>query len=623
MPSDPVSRSSATFGERRGQSALLTTRRFAPLFLSLYLGAFNGALWVTTLAVLPALPGAGPARLALALAAAVSPAIVLSATAGQLVDRYDGATLARLAKLIELLTMGLGAYGLLAQSQGAQLGTLALLGLQPTLFGPLKDAILAQHLRADQLVGGNALIDAGTAAALATGFLAAMLLATLGTNWVAATGVLVALAGFVASRSIVSSPPPHPRPRFGLDPVGEILRNIGLIRRQPNLAPSMLCLAWGWLCGTLLLALLPAHTPVALLGEQCATLLPATVFAAGIAAGALLGARLAGGQVDVGVQPFAAMGLALFALDLFLAFSGAGSSGALPFWRMTFDLAALGTFFGLFNVQATAQIQLHTAAPERGRVACVVIVLKALALLAGSFLALGWPRDATGVPWPSAASAAGFAALAAFAYVRDPHRSLRFLTDLLIHLFYRVGKEGFEHIPATGPAVLVCNHVSFVDSVVIMAAIRRPIRFVIDHRIYETPLANTLFRHSRTIPIATARESPEQKEAAFAEVARALRDGELIGLFPEGGITRTGELNHFRYGVGRIVDETPVPVIPMALRGLWGSFYSRRYGPAMSKPSLLRFGAQIELVAGQAVPAQSVTPEYLQQLVADLRGDRL
>ena len=223
--------------------------------------------------------------------------------------------------------------------------------------------------------------------------------------------------------------------------------------------------------------------------------------------------------------------------------------------------------------------------------------------------------------WSLAVAAIAGVIVAAIAYRRNPHQALRFLTDLLIHASYRLGTRGLEHIPTSGPAVLVCNHVSFVDSLIIMAAIRRPIRFVIDHRIFETPLANTLFRHSRTIPIATAKESPAQKEAAFAEVASALRNGELIGLFPEGGITRDGEIDRFRYGVGRIVGETPVPVIPMALRGLWGSFYSRRYGAAMSRPSSLRPFATIELVAGPAVAPQDVTPESLQQIVGELRGD--
>ena len=210
--------------------------------------------------------------------------------------------------------------------------------------------------------------------------------------------------------------------------------------------------------------------------------------------------------------------------------------------------------------------------------------------------------------------------VAAAAYRYETHLTLRFLTWLLIHAFYRVGKKGFEHIPRTGPAVLVCNHVSFVDSIIIMAAVRRPIRFVMDHRIHQTPVVGFLFRHSRTIPIAKAKEDPAMKEAAFEEVARALRNGELIGLFPEGRITHSGDINHFRYGVGRIVAETPVPVVPMALRGLWGSFFSRRYGPAMSKPLLLRWLAKVELVVGETVPPEKGSPECLQEIVTELRG---
>ena len=620
MPSDSVSRTSALADEQRAPSlfALLTTPRFAPLFLTLCLGAFNGGLWLTTLVVLSAPSAAGSAPLAQWLAAAFSPAIVGAAAAGRLVDRFDAATLARIAKLIELMAVGLGAYGVLTPSPGAQLGTLALLGLQFAWCDPLQNAILPQHLRHDELVGGNALIKTGTTAALAAGAMAATLLAARGTNWVAMSGVLVTLAGLVASRGIASNPPPLPRLRVGHRPCGELQRHLGLFRRLPGVSPAMLGLAWCWLCGTLLLIRLVGPLPFALPGAQGSALLPAIVCSGGIAVGALLGARLSGRQVDVGALPFAAMGLALLALDLALTFPGTRPSGS---WRMLFELAALGAFFGLFDVQARALTQEHAAAQQRGRSASLATLIKAVALLVGVLLALGGPADRVELTWLLAASAVGFATLAAFAYAQDPHRSLRFLTDLLIHSFYRLGKQGFVHIPASGPAVLVCNHVSFVDSVVIMAAVRRPIRFVIDHRIYETPLANTLFRHSRTIPIATAKESPEQKEAAFAEVALALRAGELIGLFPEGGITRTGELSHFRYGVGRIVAETPVPVIPMALRGLWGSFYSRRYGPAMSKPSRLRFFAPIELVAGQAVPAQSVTPEVLQRLVAQLRGD--
>jgi len=203
-----------------------------------------------------------------------------------------------------------------------------------------------------------------------------------------------------------------------------------------------------------------------------------------------------------------------------------------------------------------------------------------------------------------------------------PEFMLRFVAWLLIHSVYRLEQDGLEHIPESGPALLVCNHVSFVDPIVIAAASRRPIRFVMDHRIFRLPLIHFIFRHMRAIPIAPASEDPVLLEAAFAEVAQALAAGDLVGIFPEGQITADGEMSRFRPGVQRIVAQTPVAVVPMALRGLWGSFFSRQGGPAMSKPSHLRLFSRIGLAVGEAVAPASASPEHLHQRVAALRGSR-
>jgi hypothetical protein len=167
--------------------------------------------------------------------------------------------------------------------------------------------------------------------------------------------------------------------------------------------------------------------------------------------------------------------------------------------------------------------------------------------------------------------------------------------------------------------------VSYVDALVIAAACPRPVRFVMDHQIFRIPVLSFVFRTGRAIPIAPAREDPQRLEQAFDEIARALEDGDLVGLFPEGKITYDGKLNPFRPGIGRIVARTPVPVIPLALRGLWGSFFSRRGGPAMTKWGRIakRIHSRIGLVAAPAVPAKNVTLEGLQAAVLDLRGNWL
>jgi hypothetical protein len=176
-------------------------------------------------------------------------------------------------------------------------------------------------------------------------------------------------------------------------------------------------------------------------------------------------------------------------------------------------------------------------------------------------------------------------------------------------------------MPEGGPAVIVCNHVSFVDALVIMAACKRPIRFVMDHHIFRWPVLNFVFRTSKAIPIASAKEDPAMMEKAFEEVGKALDAGDLVGIFPEGKITADGNINPFRPGISRILARNPVPVVPMALRGLWGSFFSRKDGPAMTRPFRRGVLSKIELVVGASVPAAAALPERLQAEVTVLRGD--
>jgi 1-acyl-sn-glycerol-3-phosphate acyltransferase len=627
MPKDPRSKSSAASGDPQRQSslALFSKRRFAPLFLTQCCGAFNDTLLGTALFVLLAGgSGSAPASASPGLLAAATlafPVIAASAIAGQLGDSYDKTRIAQLAKALEMAILAIVALGVLAPGLNLLLGALVLLGVRSALFDPVKYAILAQQLRADELVGGNALLTAGTAVAMLGGALAGGLLTEAGDCWAAAA--MVAATGLLTSLVIPPASACGARMRVALNPIAATWRNVGLARLTRAAVPALFGMAWVWCCGALVLARLLVHSRDGLLSTSAALILPA-IFVLGIGAGAMLCTKLSGRRLELGLLPCAAIGQALFTLDLAFALPGAPLAlasllGALPSWRVMVDLGGLGVFCGLFIVPLKALIQSRSAPSQRSRILSVGSLLEALALLVAAALTL--PGAAPALPWLLAGASIGFFGMAAYAYFQEPHLSLRFLTDLLIHSFYRVERTGFEHIPETGAAVLVCNHVSFVDSIVLMAAVRRPIRFVMDHRIHRTPVAGLLFRHSRTIPIATAKEDPLLKEAAFAEVACALQNGELIGLFPEGGITRTGELMSFRYGVGRIVSETPVPVIPMALRGLWGSFFSRRYGPAMSRPSLLRLRARIEVVVGEPVVAEKASPEYLHGVVARLRGD--
>ena len=213
------------------------------------------------------------------------------------------------------------------------------------------------------------------------------------------------------------------------------------------------------------------------------------------------------------------------------------------------------------------------------------------------------------------------AAVALYIYLLVPEFLMRFLAWILIHSIYRLRKSGLEHIPEQGPALLTCNHVSFVDAIVILAASPRPIRFVMDHRIFRVPILSFVFRTGKAIPIAPFKEDPAMLEAAYSEVARALENGELVAIFPEGQITATGELGPFKKGIQRIVEANPVPVIPMALSGLWGSMFSRKDGPAFFKAPRKLF-SMIELNVGAALPPYAATADAVRDQVAALRGNR-
>lgn len=621
-----------------GQFGLLKQKRFAPFFATQFLGAFNDNLFKNALVVLLTFQAARwttlrPELLAnLAAGIFILPFFLFSATAGQLADKYDKAMLARLVKVLEMAIMGVAAAGFFLTSLPVLMGALFLLGCHSTLFGPVKYAILPQHLREEELVGGNALIEAGTFVAILIGTLAGGLLAGSVAHpaWIAVGGFVVALAGYLTSRGIPTAPAPAPELKVNLNPLSETWRNIAFARENRTVFLSILGISWFWLYGALFLAQFPAYGKFVLGGgESSVTLLLAT-FTVGIGVGSMLCERMSGKHVEIGLVPFGSIGLTLFGLDLYFA-SPTGLAGAAPHellallampavWRVLFDLLMLGMFGGFFIVPMYALVQLRSSPEHRARIIAANNILNALFMVVGALGAAALLGEGLSIPALFGLGALLNAAVALYIYGLVPEFLLRFIAWLLVKAVYRLRTSGLAHIPHEGAAVLVANHVSFADAVIIMGASPRPIRFVMDHRIFRTPLLGFIFRHCGAIPIASAKEDPVMLEAAFAEVGRALENGDLVGVFPEGHLTRDGELQPFRPGISRILAANPVPVVPMALSGLWGSFFSRIDGSAMQTPFRRGVFSDIALQVGAPVPPGEATPEHLQQKVLALRG---
>ena len=622
-----------------GQFGLLKTRRFAPFFITQFLGAFNDNLFKNALIVLLTFQAAQwttlkPELLAnLAAGIFILPFFLFSATAGQLADKYDKAMLARLVKVLEMLIMGVAALGFFMHDLSVLMGALFLLGLHSTLFGPVKYAILPQHLHEEELVGGNALIEAGTFVAILIGTLAGGLLAGSVEHpaWIALGGLVVAAAGYLSSRGIPAAPAPVPELKINLNPIRETWNNINFARQNRTVFLSILGISWFWLYGAMFLAQFPAYARNVLGGgENSVTLLLAT-FTVGIGLGSLLCERLSGKHVEIGLVPFGSIGLTLFGLDLYFA-SPLGLAGttahellallSLPaVWRVLFDLMMLGVFGGFFIVPLYALLQIRSAPEQRARIIAANNILNALFMVVGALTAASVLGAGLSIPALFGIAALLNAAVAVYIYGLVPEFLLRFIAWLLTRAAYRMRSTGLEHIPHEGAAVLVANHVSFVDAVLIMGAAPRPIRFVMDARIFRIPLLSFIFRHCGAIPIASAKDDPALMEKAFAEVSTALNNGELVGIFPEGGITRDGELQVFRPGISRILAANPVPVIPLALSGLWGSYFSRIDGEAMKKPFRRGLFSPVALHAGAPLAPSEASPETLRMRVLALRGE--
>jgi 1-acyl-sn-glycerol-3-phosphate acyltransferase len=622
------------------QFRLLRERRFAPFFVTQFLGAFNDNVFKNALVVLLTFQAASWTSLApevlanLAAGIFILPFFLFSATAGQLADKFDRARLARLVKVLEMAIMAIAGLGFWLHHLTLLMTALFLLGLHSTLFGPVKYAILPQHLHPDELVGGNALVEAGTFVAILLGTLAGGLLAAqeAGTHWIAVTGFVIAAGGYLASRGIPAAPAPEPTLGVNPNPFSETWRNIGFARENRTVFLAILGISWFWLYGVLFLAQFPAYAKNVLGGGESAVTLLLATFTIGIGIGSLLCERLSAKEVEIGLVPFGSIGLTLFGLDLAFASPTAASSHGLAVtallaqpwvWRILFDLAMLGLFGGFFIVPLYALVQQRSAEAHRARIIAANNILNAAFMVVGALAAAALLGKGLGMALLFGVAALCNAAVVLYIYRLVPEFLLRFVVWLLVHSIYRLEKHGIDNVPAEGPALLVCNHVSFVDALIVAAACRRPIRFLMDHRIYRLPLLNFVFRASRMIPIAPAKEDPALMDRAMTEASAALAAGELVGIFPEGQLTGNGEIGTFRPGMRRILDGvgSDVPVVPMALRGLWGSFFSRVDGAAMTRPFRRGMFSRVALQVGAPVPGAGVTPEQLRDLVAALRGD--
>lgn len=578
---------------------LMTSKRFWPLFMTQFLGAMNDNVFKNALIILIAyqatsIMGLRPEQMvALCGGLFILPFFLFSALAGELTEKYPMHLLIRYTKILEFSIMIIGAVGFCLNLISLLLLSLFLLGLQATFFGPVKYSILPELLTEEELVKGNAFVEMGTFLAILIGtILGGVLISTdQGPILLSIVTIVLALLGTFTAYQIKRITPVDSARKINLNILKSTVEIVQISRKTKSVFISILGISWFWFFGATLLSLFPVYVKTALYGNENAVTLLLAIFSIGVAIGSVICERLSHERLELGLVPFGSIGLSLFVLDLGLAGPLAGVDTARTItellqtegiYRILFDLAGLSIMSGFFIVPLYTFIQTRSSRNERARVIASNNILNALFMvMSAGFLVVLYALGLTVTDIFIVLFALN-TLVAVYIYTVIPEFLLRFVCVILTRMIYRLKVTGHHHIPHEGPAILICNHVSFVDWLIVASSVKRPVRFVMHYSFTKIPFIGFLLRGAKVIPIAGTKEDPQIMEEAFVRIKQTLEEGEIVCIFPEGKITHDGNLNAFRPGIERIIEmnDKSIPVIPMVLHGLWGSFFSRKFGRA-------------------------------------------
>lgn len=622
------------------QKNLMTDVRFWPIFWTQFFGAFNDNVFKNSLVILIAfksftLMGLNADQMvALCGGIFILPFFLFSALAGQISDKYPKHKLVTLVKLWEIGVMVLGAIGFFVENIYLLILSLFLMGLQSTFFGPVKFSILPELITEDELTRGNAYFEMGTFLSILLGtILGGVLIGLDGGVGSLAVGISVLVFAIIGTLISLKGPKleavsPDLKIQFGIfRPTLEILK---ITKETKSVFLSILGISWFWFLGAALLSIFPVYVKDVIGGDEHLVTMFLAFFSIGVAIGSLVCEKLSHERVELGLVPIGAFGITIFILDLF--FIGKPSIGhssvsvgvflsSFDGIRVLFDLFFLSVFSGVFIVPLYTFIQQRSPKAVRSRIIAGNNILNAFFMVASAIalaVAYGVGADVLDVLLVLAALNA---VVSLYIFSVIPEFFLRLVCFILTRAIYRLDVEGHYHIPKDGAAVLTCNHVSFVDWLIIAAAVKRPVRFVMHYSFMKSPFLRFILRGAKVIPIAGAKEDPKILTEAFDSISRSLEEGEVVCIFPEGRITNNGEMNSFRTGIEKIINRNPVIVIPMALDGLWGSYFSRKWnGRALSNPRILikRLWCRIKLNIGKPIEPININAGEIEFMTKDL-----
>jgi acyl-[acyl-carrier-protein]-phospholipid O-acyltransferase / long-chain-fatty-acid--[acyl-carrier-protein] ligase len=610
------SRGNYPAGDSGRYATLLRNGRFMAMMATVFLGVITDNIYRITVALFAtrlAAEAGDSTDLALGGALFVLPYLLFSGYAGYLADRFDKRRVLIATKALEILSMTLALFALLAGRMDMMLVVIFLTALQSALFAPAHYGLLPEILPESAISRANGLDQLCTFLGIVIGASAAGFMSDAWHGeaiWIGGTLIAIALLGSLVSLWIPHGAAPAGHRPFPKWPWGEIVGSIRRLYRVRPLWLTVLGISYFWFLGALL------QMGNMLLGEQVLGLSDSQIalmnvaVAVGIALGSLTAGRLSGDHVEFGLVPLGSIGIGVGAILL---------AAAPPSYGLTLTaLAVIGFSAGLFILPLNAFLQLRAGADERGRL-----------IAANNFLNMFGVMLASGVLWVMSnglnltadeiillIGLTTFAATA-FVLIRLGDFFIRFVMWLMTHSLYRIRLVGGENIPRHGPALLVCNHVSFVDGMLVGATVPRFVRFIMHRDYYELPGLKWLFRGLKAIPISAG--NPKLIGEAFAKAREALKRGHVVCIFAEGALSRSGNLLPFRRGVERLLEGVDVPVIPVHLDRVWGSIFSFKDGKFFWKwprrlplPVTVSFGVPMKASAGA---------QEMRQAIQELGGD--
>lgn len=617
-------------------SSLLGDRRYWPLFWTQFFGAFNDNFFKNALVILITFKSysigvlKSEQMVALCGGVFILPFFLFSALAGQLADKYPKHKIVSSVKIAEIVIMLIGALGFLNENLTLLLITLFLMGLHSTIFGPVKYSALPEILKDEELVAGNAYIESGTFLAILMGTLIGGMTITI-----AGKGTLITSAGILMTAVVGTWTSFKMNPMTAVNPNQTVDKNVfmttgqivGLTRKTKSVFLSILGISWFWFVGAVFLSVLPPYCKNVLHGSEQVVTMFLAIFSVGVGLGAVFCEKLSFGQLELGLVPIGSFGMSVFLADIYFSSNNFTILASTPSTfistaegiRIIADMLFFSIFSGFFTVPLYTFIQSRSERETRSQVIAGNNIINSLFMVVAAVMLMGLYAMKFTIPQIFMILAVMNALTAIYIYTVVPEFMYRFFSWCLTNIIYRFKIFNRDRLPQSGPALMICNHVSWVDWMILASITHRPIRFVMYYTFMKIPVAARFFKDGKVIPIAGFKEDEMIYENAFKDIKRCLDEGEIVCFFPEGFITSDGEVAAFKPGLERILKENPhVPLVPVFLDGMWGSFFSRYGGKAMAKP-FRRCWSKIAVYVGHPIKPQDIKLDELRETVKKLK----